>query len=305
MEKNSKYVLKPQRLIPGDNIGVVAPAGPFDIEKFESGIKILESFGFSIIIPDDLFKKKGYLAGSDTHRAGIVNRLFSDSTIKGIICARGGFGSLRVLQFIDYESIKKNPKIFIGFSDITAVLTALYARCRLVTFHGPMVTTLKNADKKTTGSMISTLSSGTIMEIIPKKGSIIKSGIASGKLLGGNIATLCHLIGTPFAPELKGNILFLEETGEQAYRIDRMLIHMKLAGWFDGLAGLALGSFDNCGGIGEIVRIVEDIFFDINIPILGGFEIGHGKRNLTIPLGIDATLDADSGVLFFHEAATR
>jgi muramoyltetrapeptide carboxypeptidase len=205
---------------------------------------------------------------------------------------------------LDFELIQKNPKIFVGFSDISALLTVLYSKCRLVTFHGPVVTTLGSATQATKTAMFSALSSDTSFEVNAKNGITIKPGLAKGPVLGGNLATLCHLVGTPFEPSLEGHILLIEDRGEAPYRIDRMLTQMKMAGCFEGLAGVALGSFEACNGMDEIFKIVDQIFTGNTVPILAGFEIGHGKTNITVPIGLEATLNTDRQSIFFHEAAT-
>jgi muramoyltetrapeptide carboxypeptidase len=296
--------LIPPRLKRGDTIGIVAPASHFDLEKFNRGIAVLESMGFNTSVPERLFNKKGYFAGSDLERAEMVNRYFADTTIKAIMCARGGYGSIRILSLLDYETIQKNPKIFVGFSDVSALLSTLYLRCRLVTFHGPTVTTLGNSDNMTKDSLLSMITSGEKPEIAMESGITIQPGSASGPVLGGNLNTLCHLLGTRFQPDFKGCILFLEDRGEAPYRVDRMLSQMKLAGCFNRLAGFILGTFEDCGNTDDIIRIAGDIFKDDKIPILAGLEVGHGKRNLAIPTGLNATLDADLKVLTFHEPAT-
>ena len=237
--------LKPPRLKRGDTIGIVAPASHFDVEKFNKGIAVLESMGFNISIPEGLFNKREYFSGSDWERAEMVNRYFADPTIKAIMCARGGYGSMRILSLLDYQTIRQNPKIFIGFSDVSALLSALYLRCRLVTFHGPTVTTLANCDHKTKDFLLSMMTSGEKREIAVESGISLQTGSASGPVLGGNLRTLCHLLGTPFQPDFKGCILFVEDRGEAPYRVDRMLSHMKLAGCFNGLAGFILGSFQD------------------------------------------------------------
>jgi len=305
MQINKLKTLKPPRLKQGDTIGIVAPASHFDLEKFNRGIAVLESMGFNTSVPEILFKKKEYFAGSDLERAEMVNRYFADPTIKAIMCARGGYGSIRILSLLDYKTIQKNPKIFIGFSDISALLSTLYSKCRLVTFHGPTVTTLGNSDQKTKDSLLLMITSGENLEITMESGITIQPGSASGPVLGGNLNTLCHLLGTRFQPDFKDCILFLEDRGEVAYRIDRMLSQMKLAGCFNSLAGLILGNFEDCGDIDEIIRIVCDIFKDDKIPMLAGLEVGHGKTNLAIPTGLNATLNADLKVLAFHEPATK
>lgn len=304
MEAEKNKLVKPARLMPGDTIGIVAPASPFDQERFFKGVAVLESMGFRVAVEDDIFFKRGYLAGTDVQRADSINRLFADEAIKAIVCARGGFGSMRILSLLDYEAIQRHPKVFVGYSDISALLSVLNARCGLVTFHGPMVTTLADADKETRDAMCFALTSDIKLEVIPAGGRVIKPGRASGPVAGGNLTTLCHLVGTPFAPGFKGRILLLEDKGEAAYRIDRMLSQMKLAGCFDGLAGLMLGSFEKCGKLDKIYGIAAEMFSDVDIPVLAGFDIGHGQTNITIPLGIGATLDADQQKLIYQEPAT-
>ena len=301
--KRLKTVL-PRRLEKGDTIGIVAPASPFDRDKFQQGNAVLESMGFKTAFNNNLFKKTGYLAGSDSHRALQMNRFFADKKINGIVCARGGFGSIRVLSLLDYKSIRKNPKCFVGFSDITALLSAINAKCGLVTFHGPTITALAKASKAARRGFYSALTSETALQIKPKGGTVLRSGTASGKIAGGNLTTLCHLVGTPFQPSFNGQILFLEDIGEAEYRIDRMLTQMKMAGCFIGIAGVVLGSFRRCGKIDEIFRIVEGIFMAQKIPILAGMPFGHERSNHIIPFGMPATLDADRKILSFHEPAT-
>jgi len=304
MQISKKESVKPYCLMPGDTVGIVAPAGPFDPKKFMKGKAVLESMGFRTFFDEGIFQKHGFLAGTDIQRADQVNRLFADSAVKAVVCARGGYGSMRILPFLDYKTIQKNPKIFVGFSDISVLLSVLHERCRLVTFHGPVLTTLANSAEQTISAMRVALTSNIILELKPEKGIVIKPGVSSGLVVGGNLTTFCHLVGTPYVPNFKGKILFLEDRAEAPYRIDRMLTQMKLAGCFEGLKGLFLGSFEACGELDEIFRIVLEIFRDVNIPILSGFEIGHGRINITIPIGIGATLDTDRRILTFHESAT-
>ncbi len=299
MEKKKRRLLIPAKLEPGDTIGIAAPGSSFNLKEFKIGVSVLESMGFKTYCPEGIFNKNGYLAGGDESRAAVLNDLFADSRIKAIICARGGFGSMRILYLLDYDIICKNPKIFAGYSDATALLSFLYEKCRLVTLHGPMVTTLSEASKQTRLAMFSTLTSRSGFEIKLKKGVSIKTGTTSGTLLGGNLATLCHLTGTSFLPSYRGHILFIEERGEALYRIDRMLTQMKLAGCFDGLAGLLLGSFTDCGPAKEIYKVVAEVFGEMDIPVLAGFNGGHGKENIAIPFGIKTTLDAGRKIIFF------
>ena len=298
MQGHEKKNIKPFPLKPGDTIGIVAPAGPFDPEKFKKGKAVLETMGFRIYYEESIFHQHGFLAGTDIQRADQLNRLFADSSVQAIVCARGGYGSMRILPLLDFKIIQAHPKIFLGFSDISALLAVLYEQCGLVTFHGPMVTTLANATEKTITAMKTALTSDGPLELTPKDGKVIKSGVSSGVLAGGNLTTLCHLVGTPYSPKFKEKILILEDVGEMTYRIDRMLTQMKLAGTFNGVAGLILGAFKKCGQLKKIFEIVDNIFHGTEIPILAGFDIGHGEHNLTVPIGRNATLDTETKRLY-------
>ena len=301
--KNEK-IRVPARIKPGDTIGIVAPAGPFDRPTFLRGARIIEDMGFKIFIPPGLFEKNRYLAGADKHRAQILDQMFADNSIDAIICARGGYGSMRILPMLDYDAIKNNPKVFIGFSDITILLSILFTRCNLVTFHGPVVTSLADASEETKLSLFSNLTSESNLEIKLSGGITINPGVAAGEVCGGNLTMLCHLVGTPYAPDFENKILFLEDRGEAPYRIDRMLVHMELAGCFKGLSGIILGAFEECGPIEGVIKIIVELFEKYSVPILAGLDAGHGSHNLTIPLGIEATLDADKHSLIYHRAAT-
>ena len=296
--------IRPPRLKPGDTIGIVAPASPFDQKTFGQGIRSLESMGFQTRVPDEIFEKNGYLAGSDSHRAGLVMQFFEDHSVNALLCARGGFGSLRILPLLDFKIIRQNPKIFVGHSDITALLAAITAKSRLVTFHGPLVTTLANAPEMTCSTLLTAISSNAIVELKPAQGIALKAGRARGRVIGGNLTTLCHMLATPFEPRFENHILLLEDRGEAHYRIDRMLFQMKLAGCFKGIAGIVLGSFQDCGSLDGIFRIFEEHFKDMSLPILAGFDVGHGPQNMTLPVGLEATLDADEQILSFDQPAT-
>ncbi len=299
MRVNNSKVIIPARLEPGDTIGLVAPSGSFDHQVFRSGIAVLEKKGFRISVPDNLFSKKGYLAGSDKQRALQLNNSFANPAIKAILCARGGFGALRILPFLDYHLISRHPKIFIGFSDITALLAVLYYKCNLVTFHGPVATSLGRAPSETQKSFFKVLLSQGALQIKSPQLTCLNPGVVTVPLIGGNLTTLCHLVGTAFAPDLSDHILLLEDRGEATYRIDRMLSQMKLAGCFENLAGLVLGSFEECGPLESVYTIVKNIFKTKDIPIAAGFEIGHGVQNMTVPLGVRIELDASHGLLTY------
>jgi len=299
-----KTIKIPARLSPGDTIGIVAPAGPFDQDTFVRGTEQLEALGFRVYTPPGLLDARGYLAGSDRHRGRFINQLFADNRIDAIICARGGYGSIRVLPLLDYQAIADNPKVFIGFSDITVLLAVLAERSGLATFHGPVVTSLAAAAAETGQSLMQAVASDVNLDIHITGGVTISPGSASGIVCGGNLTTLCHLVGTPFAPNFAGKILFLEDCTEAPYRIDRMLAHMKLAGCLKNLAGMVLGYFKDCGPPKVIYNIFAETFRNEPFPIFAGLDVGHGQPNRTLPFGIEATVDADGHCLSYHRAAT-
>ena len=300
----SEKIRRPARLKPGARIGIVAPAGPYDDETFGRGVRVLEKMGFEVFVPPQLLEAKGYLAGSDRRRAQFVNELFADKSIDAVMCARGGYGSIRILPLLDYPTLADNPKVFIGFSDITVLLNVLNNRCGMATFHGPVVTSLADSSDESRIALLQAVSSDTGCEVKVPGGTAVKGGSGTGAVCGGNLTTLCHLVGTPYVPSFTNKILFLEDRAEAPYRIDRMLVHMKLAGCFENLAGIVLGSFEDCGSMESILNIVSEIFAPYPIPILAGFDAGHGKNNITIPVGVEATLDADRHILSYRQAAT-
>jgi muramoyltetrapeptide carboxypeptidase len=303
-QSQSEPVL-PRALKPGDTLGIVAPASPFDRKSFDAGLRVLKSMNFNLVIPESAFDQNGYLAGSDQHRADLVNRLFADPDIDGIICARGGYGAMRILPLLDVDTIQRHPKVFVGFSDITVLLDFLVRRCRMVAFHGPTVTTLGNADPSARDRFLSALSKPEPLTLRASSSQVIRSGTGTGRFFCGNLTLFCHLTGTPFQPDFKGGILLIEDRGEAAYRIDRMLTQMRLAGCFDGLAGLALGAFTDCGPADEVHRIVADRLSGLSLPILAGFDVGHGAVNMALPVGLPVRLDTHSGTLTFTGPAIR
>jgi len=208
---------------------------------------------------------------------------------------------MRILSRIDYNVVKSNPKVFIGCSDVSAILNALCSECALVSFHGPMVASLSDSDDATRQALSALLSSGPGFTLKPKHRLVIHPGTGTGVVSGGNLTTLCHLVGTPHEPDFSEHILLLEDTNESPYRIDRMLSQMRLSRCFERLSGVILGSFENCGTPDEIFQIVADVFSGFDFPILAGFEIGHGTPNLTLPFGAEAVLNTDQGLLAFPQ----
>ena len=290
----------PEPLTPGDTIGIAALSSPFDREAFDNGVALIESWHYRVRVPESIFARDGFLAGSDRQRAEGFNGLMADSDIKAIICARGGYGSLRTLPYLDWDLISDNPKIVAGFSDVTALLTSLYERCRLACFHAPNVAGLGAADDLTRTGLKEILASGPPPRIGVADPVVLQPGTARAPIIGGNLTVLCHMLATPFAPRFEGHILLLEDRGEAPYRIDRMLTQMKMAGALAGVAGVALGCFTDCGDTRIIYKCITEIFADMRIPILGGFAFGHERTNLTVPLGCEAFLTTDPPALAFQ-----
>lgn len=303
--RTPKNLALPRALKPGDTLGIVAPASCFDRQAFDAGVRVLEAMGFETAIAASVYDQQGYLAGTDRQRADSVNQLFADPDIDGIICARGGYGAMRILSLLDADAIANHPKVFVGFSDITVLLSFLVERCGMVAFHGPTVTTLGSADPSTRQRCLTAVTQPLPLRLSAATKQVIRSGSATGRLLCGNLTLFCHLTGTPFQPDFNGCILLIEDHGEALYRIDRMLTQMAMAGCFNGLCGLALGTFTDCGAAEAIHAIVADRLEGLDIPMLAGFDVGHAARNMTLPVGLPVRLDTASASLTFTGPAVR
>lgn len=277
----------------GSTIGICAPCARFDKNKLNEGIDVLKSFGFKIEIPKNIFEQKRYLAGEDTLRASVLNQLYSNPEIDCIISARGGFGAMRILQYLDWELIKNNPKPFVGYSDNTAILLSILENTGVPVIHGPNVVSLCNANQSTLDSFFNILTK-PVQSINLSCKTILSPGKCKGILKGGNVATLSHLIGTDFVPDFTDCILFLEDIGEPAYKIDRMLTQMKMAGLFNTLAGVVIGAFEQCENDHYIDEILYEIFDDCHIPVLRGLDCGHGKVNLSLPMGFPVEMNSET-----------
>lgn len=281
---------------PNDVIGVAAPSARFDVQAFEKGVASLKAMGFEVHIPKGITNRYRYLAGTDRQRADILNSLFAASEVKGIIAARGGFGAMRILPLLDWASIAKNPKLFMGFSDPTALICSLVSKAGICALHSPNLVSLGQADKKTLDSFARTMA-GNFTRIDLPGDRVLAGGRAAGRLAGGNLATLVHMIGTVYQPDFKGAILFIEDVGEPAYKIDRMLTQMKMAGLLAGIKGVVTGSFEHCDNEAYIPQIIQEVFGGAHIPICMGIDVGHGAVNLSLPMGAQVVLDADRACL--------
>ena len=293
---------KPTKLRQGEKIGVIAPAGPVLQTELQDGIDLLESFGYEIVLSRHLFDRQGYLAGEDNARLEDLHTMFTDPSVKTVFCARGGYGTLRILDRIDYDILRSNPKIVVGYSDITALLLAIHKETGLVTFHGPVMKELNQRNIGNLEACLNLVSHERSPELELAGGRPLKPGKATGRLLGGNLSLICHLIGSPYMPSLKGAILFIEEKGEDPYRIDRLLTHLRLGGVLAQVAGLIAGAFEECGDRAEIDRLLLDTVSGLNIPVLTGLPIGHGLINVTLPIGLPATIDSETMTLKIQES---
>ncbi|MBU0730723.1 MAG: LD-carboxypeptidase [Proteobacteria bacterium] len=300
MNETAPDLILPDRLKRGDTVGIAIPAGPIIREdEFATGVRLLTDMGYKVRIPPDYKRMNSYLAGTDKERAAELNSFFADPEIKAIVAARGGYGSLRIVADLDMASIKRNPKIIIGFSDICVLLTAIHRNTGLVTFHGPMLSTLQRLNSHFHESFFSMLAKPDPQTIKPSGLEILIKGSARGKLVGGNLTNLLHLLATPFELSWENCILFLEDVNESSYRVDRILTHLKHAGRLDSVRGLILGTFENCDNMENIWARAMELFGDTNIPIWANFPTGHGENNQILPIGVEAEMDGATGKLKF------
>jgi muramoyltetrapeptide carboxypeptidase len=301
-------MVKPNALKPGDVIGVVAPSGPPREKELAMGVERLEKLGFKVLLGEYVYKRWRHLSAEDDQRVEDLHRFFSDRSIKAIVCARGGSGSARLIPHLDSKMIRKNPKIFVGSSDVTTLLLYLTQTCGMVAFHGPMAA--PNFGKKPSAltdeyflKLLTRKKPAKRMEIPGVK--TLKPGTAEGTLTGGCLTILSLSLGTPHEIKSKGSILFLEDIDEAPYKIDRMLTHLKQAGCFKGVRGIVFGKMVNCQPKPEEGYILEDVILDVlsdfRGPILYGFPSGHGDENVALPFGVKARI-SDGGVEILEAA---
>jgi len=281
----------------GDSIGIAAPASPFDKKLFTKGIGVLKELGFRPIYGHDIFDQNRYLAGTDERRAKEFMELISNPEVDAIMFARGGYGSQRIIPLLDIEGIKKYRKPVIGFSDITALLIFLSQRADIPTFYGPVLTQLgkKNSDI-TDKSLFNALTTSEPLGEMPVDDlHVIKGGRVSGKIIGGCLSIINSSIGTPYELQTNGGILFLEDTGEKVYVLDRMLTQLKNSGKLEGVLGIIFGSLISPDeGDHDIEEMIADVLGDFDGPVLTRFSAGHIDDFVTLPLGVEATINASN-----------
>jgi muramoyltetrapeptide carboxypeptidase len=297
--------IKPARLKEGDRIGILAPAGPVLQAEIQPGLDFLESRGFEPVCSPHLFDRKGYLAGDDEARLRDLHAMFRDKKIKAVLCARGGYGTHRILRNLDYPLFTRNPKVFVGYSDITALLFALFKKSGIITIHGPVLRDLLKGDARNAILLMKLMTSDDLITVNLAGGTAVNEGRAEGVVVGGNLSLICHLMGTPCWPALKGKLLFLEEKAEPLYRIDRMLSHLLLSGELEKCAGLMVGTFEECEDPASVIDLVRERCSKLRMPILTGFPVGHGLDNVPLPIGARAVLDTRTMSLEFKEPCVK
>nr|MBI1229863.1 LD-carboxypeptidase [Cytophagales bacterium] len=315
-ERTSAKLL-PNAIKAGDVVGLISPsAATSERIQLQFAIEALEALGFRVKQGDNLANRRGHLAGTDQERASDLNAMFADPEVKAVICIRGGSGAARILPLIDYDLIRKNPKPLLGYSDITALHHAIYAKTGLITFHGPNGTGSWNSFNVTQFNKLFFEREQILYEnerveeddLVIKKNRIqtIYPGTASGELFGGNLTVLTALAGSPYIADFTDKILFLEDIGEEPYRIDRMMSTLMLMGALDKIKGFVFGQCTDCdpsSGYGNLTldQIFDDYILPLKIPAYRGAMIGHIPRQFILPMGAQVTLDADQGTIQLEE----
>ncbi|MBF2064674.1 MAG: LD-carboxypeptidase [Calothrix sp. C42_A2020_038] len=304
-------IIKPPRIRVGDTIGLVAPASVIEQSDIDYARKALTDLGLKVKLGKHILERYGYLAGKDTERAFDINEMFTDKSVQAILAMRGGWGCNRILPLLNYTRIRNNPKILIGYSDITSLLLAIGARSRIVTFHSLVATSSWN--EFTLSYLRPILFDGVTMimqNLTTEVGiEVITPGKAKGKLVGGNLSVLCAMIGSPYLPSWNRRILFVEDIGEDVYRVDRMLTQLKNAGILYQISGFIFGQCTNCKP-GEaptfvLAQVLRDHIQPLGIPAWYGSMIGHIRNKFTVPLGIDVEIDASAGTIKMLESAVE
>jgi len=296
-------MIKPPALKSNATIGILSPSSWMNESDLKLAITVFEEKGYHLVLGKSVFLKNHTFAGTPEQRANDINNMFANPDIGAIICARGGYGANRVLPLLDYDLIKANPKIFMGYSDVTAFLTSITQKTGLVTFHGPMLSSFKKGMVDYNFDLIEKTLFGyesiTIQSPRELQCRVLKSGKAEGPLWGGNMCLLINRLGTPDQLNTDGTILFIEDIGEYLYAIDRMMVHMKKAGMFDNIKGLIIGELVDMKDYDEPFgkstdEIVMDVCGDLEIPIISNFPCGHGMYHAIMPISIPVRLDSDS-----------
>ena len=313
-----KRLLKPSRLKAGDTIGLVAPASPLlSFQDIARAARVLSRLGFKVAEGDHIRRRHGFLAGEDSQRADDIESMFADKNVSGIFALRGGYGSTRLLELLDWELIAANPKVLLGHSDLTALLNAVYRRTGMVTFWGPLAGyDLGRSSSPFKLKWLKAVVCDNRPTLRLPKGPrgrrwriIRKAAPVEGPLVGGNLSLICSLIGTPFDLDTRGALLFLEDVDEEPYRIDRMLVQLSMAGKLTQAVGILIGKCVNCEPQGRmrysfrLNQVLQDRLGNLDIPVVYGAAIGHEKDKITLPIGVRARLDTEKEYLTLLEPA--
>ncbi|MFF7527611.1 LD-carboxypeptidase [Streptomyces bobili] len=306
-----KDLLRPSRLAPGARVAVVAPSGPVVEERLQAGLDLLRGWDLDPFAAPHVLDRHGelgYLAGTDAERAADLQRAWCDPCVDAVICARGGYGAQRVVDLLDWDAMRAaGPKVFLGFSDSTTLHEAFAVRLGLVTLYGPVaagIDFVKNA--RAQEHLRATLFAPETVRILTSDGTALAPGRARGVTLGGCLALLATGYGTPHTrPGARGGLLLLEDVGERPYAVDRALTQLLRTGWLDGVAGIALGSWAQCGPYEELRPVLADRLGGLGIPVVEELGFGHCDGALTVPFGVTAELDADTGTLTLDAPALR
>jgi muramoyltetrapeptide carboxypeptidase len=277
----------------------VVPASPISREAWEAGLQVVEGWGFRVIYSPDIFEARPWGQVADREAARRFQDVWEDPEVKAVIGVRGGYGSLKILPYLDMDRLGRHPKRLVGFSDLTNLLITLYQRLGWVTFHGPTLAHLAEITSAARESWRGRLTAPGPENYSFSALTVLQPGTGEGSLLGGNLTTLCHLLGTPYAPRLNGALLFLEDHNEPLYRLDRLAHHLLLSGVLEGVRGIILGSFTGGPSQAHAEEVLAIAFEPLGVPVAGGLPAGHQPENYTLPLGALVRLDTTAATLTF------
>jgi muramoyltetrapeptide carboxypeptidase len=300
--KRSGYGRRPPALRRGDRVVVLAPASAAGAGRIRRGARSLERLGFDVRVSPQAFARNGHFAGTDLRRAAALRAALLDPLVRAIFFTRGGFGAARLLPLLERDFSRAEPKILVGYSDATSILSFVAGRLGWITFHGPMIATdfleLRPADR---ASLLGVLGGTTAKPL--RLGAPIRRGVVEGRLFGGCLSILVSLLGTPYAPDLADRIVFLEDVNEEPYQLDRMLTQLRQAGQLTRARGIVFGEMANCGSRRDLLGVLTERTADLGIPVAFGLPSGHGRGKRTVPLGTRVRLDAAGRRLEFLERA--
>ena len=302
--------MTPKILRRGDLVALVAPSGPVPPDRCAAAVEVLTGWGLRVRVAPHALGRHNFFAGTDDERLTDLNDALRDEEVRAVLCLRGGYGLQRIVDGLDYAAVRNDPKLVMGFSDITALHLALWCETGLPTVHGPVAAQFDTgAGSLTSHGAHRALMTGDEIKVNTDQTDdtfpVRVPGRAEGVLLGGNLTLLATTVGTRHVPDLTGAILLIEDVSEEPYRVDRMLTQLRRAGWFDGVAGVAVGQFTDCAGEGPPTPdVLAERLGDLGVPVLGGLPIGHGAQQTAVGLGVAAVLDADAGTLVVQPVGT-